>query len=103
MKGHSVKRNLLIITITLFGVLTTATLWQSGGNFVDWHVKSFGGGQVFADLVIALTLAIVWMWYDSKAKGRNVWPWIALTLATGSFGSLIYLLTQKSEADVLQN
>ncbi len=88
------KRNILIITIALFGVLTAAALRQSGGNFVDWHVKSFGGGQVFADLVIALTLAMVWMWRDAKTIGRNVWPWIALTFATGSFGPLIYLVTR---------
>lgn len=96
------KRILLIVAITLFGVLTAAALWQSGGNFVDWHVKSFGGGQVFADLVIALTLAMVWMWHDAKAKGRNVWPWIALTLATGSFGPLIYLVTRPVSGKIEQ-
>jgi hypothetical protein len=95
------KRSLLIIAITLFGVLTATALWQSGGNFVDWHVKSFGGVQVLADLVIALTLAMVWMWRDAKAVGRNVWPWIALTFATGSFGPLIYLLTRKSTTNIL--
>ena len=59
------------------------------------HFKSFGGAQVFVDLVIALTLVLVWMWRDAKASGRNIWPWIALTLATGSFGPLFYLLTRK--------
>jgi hypothetical protein len=94
------KKSLLTITLALFGALTAAALWQGGiGGIVDWHVKSFGGGQVFADLVIALTLALVWMWRDAKATGRNAWPWIALTLATGSFGPLIYLLTRKSRSD----
>jgi hypothetical protein len=62
----------------------------------ELHRMARGGGQVFFDLVIALTLAMVWMWNDAKTTGRNVWPWIALTLATGSFGPLIYLLTHKS-------
>jgi hypothetical protein len=84
------KRSLLIATTTLFGVLIAAALWQSSGNFVEWHVKSFGGGQVFADLAILLTLAMVCMWHDAKTTGGNVWPWIALTLSVGSFGPLIY-------------
>jgi hypothetical protein len=91
------QRNLLTLTIVLFGALTAAALWQTGFlGIVDWHVKSFGGGQVFADLVIALTLAMVWMWHDAKANGRNVWPWIVATLMLGSFGPLAYLLTRKS-------
>jgi hypothetical protein len=95
------QRILLVITITLFGALTAAALWQTGVlGIVDWHVKSFGGGQVFTDLVIALTLAMVWMWHNAKATGRNVWPWLALTLATGSFGPLIYLLTSKDKVAV---
>jgi hypothetical protein len=94
------QRSLLTITIALFGLLTAAALWQTGIlGILDWHVKTFGGGQVFADLVIALTLAMVWMWHDAKATGRNVWPWIALTLVTGSFGPLIYLLSRKPGAD----
>jgi hypothetical protein len=36
------------------------------------------------------------MWHDAKTTGRKVWPWIALTLATGSFGPLIYLVTRPS-------
>jgi hypothetical protein len=93
------QRIALTITIALFGALTAAALWQTGIlGIIDWHVKSFGGGQVFTDLVIALTLAMVWMWHNAKATGRNVWPWILLTLATGSFGPLLYLLTSKNKS-----
>jgi hypothetical protein len=52
--------------------------------------------QVLADLVIALTLVMVWMWHDAKASGRSAWPWLALTLAAWSFGPLIYLLTRRN-------
>jgi hypothetical protein len=93
------QRTVLTITIALFGALTAAALWQTGIlGIIDWHVKSFGGGQVFTDLVIALTLAMTWMWHNAKATGRNAWPWLALTLVTGSFGPLLYLLTSKTTA-----
>lgn len=93
------QRTLLIITILLFGALSAAALWQHGfWGIIAPHFQSFGGGQVFADLVIALTLAMVWMWRDAKATGRNPWPWILVTLAAGSFGPLLYLLTRKTAA-----
>ena len=93
-------RTLLTIVLILFSALTTAALWQSGGltGIVLWHVKSFGGAQVFADLVIALTLFMVWMWRDAQATGRIAWPWVIATLALGSIGPLLYLLTRRANA-----
>ncbi len=92
------KKILIIITLILFGALTVATVWQHGfvGIFTTVF-QSFAGIQVFVDLVIASVLILVWMWKDAKATNRNVWPWIAVTLAIGSFGPLLYLLTAKSD------
>jgi hypothetical protein len=89
------QRLLLTITLILFGALTAAALWQHGywGIFAPL-VQSLAGGQVLMDLVIALTLVLAWMWQDAKATGRKVWPWLIATLALGSFGPLIYLLTR---------
>jgi hypothetical protein len=93
------SRILLTIVLILFGALTAAALWQSGGlmGIVSWHVKSFGGAQVLADLVIALTLFMVWMWRDAQAIGRTAWPWVIATLALGSIAPLLYLLTRRTE------
>lgn len=89
------QRALLLITLALFGALTAVALWHHGvWGIIEPHFKSWGPAQVFADLVIALTLVMVWMWHDAKALGRNVWPWIGLTLVAGSFGPLLYLLTR---------
>jgi hypothetical protein len=94
-----VQRSLLSITLVLFGALSAAALWQHGylGIFA-LHFQTFGGAQVLADLAIALVLVMTWMWHDARATGRNVWPWIVATLALGSFGPLLYLLTRKSAA-----
>jgi len=90
------RRSLLAITLTLFGALSAAALWQHGyWGILAPHFQSFGGAQVLADLVIALVLVMLSMRHDAKATGRSTWPWIVATLALGSFGPLIYLLTRK--------
>ncbi len=90
-------RTVLILILIPFSVLSTIALWQHGyWGLFEPHFKTFGGGQVLADLVIALTLVMVWMWRDAKATGRTVWPWIVATLILGSFGPLVYLLTRKT-------
>ncbi len=93
------QRMLLSIILIFFGALTAVALWQHGyWGIFEPHFKSYGAGQVLADLVIALSLAMLWMWHNAKATGRNVWPWLALTLVTGSFGPLLYLMAAKPAA-----
>ena len=93
------QRTLLIVTLLLFGALSAVALWQHGyWGIIAPHFQSFGAGQVLADLVIALTLVMVWMWHDARAAGRNPWPWIAATLVVGSLSPLAYLLTRKPAA-----
>jgi hypothetical protein len=90
------QRLLLIGTLALFGALSGAALWQHGyWGIVAPHFQSWGGAQVLADLVIALTLVLCWLWRDARATGRNPWPWLVATLALGSFGPLAYLLTRR--------
>lgn len=90
------SRILLVVTLVLFGALTAVALWFHGfWGIVAPHFRSFGPAQVFADLVIALTLVMVWVWRDARATGRNPWPWIVATLLLGSFSPLVYLLTRK--------
>jgi len=94
------QRIILIVTLIAFSALTAMALWRHGyWGIIEPHLQSFGGAQVFADLVIALALFMVWMWRDARATGRNPWPWIALTLTTGSIGPLIYLLGRKTTKD----
>ncbi|MDT8429440.1 MAG: DUF2834 domain-containing protein [Pseudomonadales bacterium] len=90
------SRSLLMLVLLLFSALTAVALWQHGyWGIVAPHFQTTAGGQVFADLAIALLLFLVWMWRDARAEGRNPWPWLVVTLTLGSFGPLLYLLTGK--------
>jgi Protein of unknown function DUF2834 len=90
-------RRLIAVTLILFVALTVAALVNHGyWGIIEPHFQTFGAAQVFADLVIALTLFLVWMWQDAKQLGRNPWLWIVGTLATGSIAPLVYLLTRKN-------
>lgn len=79
-----------------FAVLTALALRDHGyWGIVEPHFQSFGAGQVLADLAIALSLVMVWLWRDARQRGRNPWVWLVVTLVAGSFGPLLYLLTRR--------
>jgi Terpene cyclase DEP1 len=92
----TMTRTMLIIVLIAFGAQGLYVMSQVGywGIWIN-NLNHPAGQQVLADLVIALTLVMVWMWRDAQRTGRNVWPWIAFTLIAGSFGPLLYLLTHK--------
>ena len=93
-------RVLIVVTLVLFVALTAVALYQHGyWGIIAPHFQSTGAGQVFVDLVIALVLVLTWLWQDARATGRNPWPWVIATLALGSFGPLVYLLTRKSSKE----
>ncbi|GCL63712.1 hypothetical protein AQPW35_27930 [Rubrivivax pictus] len=95
MPGMAMQRLLVLLVLAGFGALTAVALWQYGyiGIF-QLQFQTSAGLQVLADLAIALALVLVWLWHDARATGRNPWPWIVATLALGSFGPLVYLLTR---------
>ena len=96
MPAATMQRMLIIAVLLAFGALTAAAVWQHGylGIFL-LPLQTLAGTQVLVDLVIALTLVLVWLVQDARAQDRNPWPWVAATLALGSFGPLVYLLTRR--------
>ncbi|MBM3643184.1 MAG: DUF2834 domain-containing protein [Alphaproteobacteria bacterium] len=88
-------RAVLVVVLLAFSALSAVALWRHGyWGIIEPHFQSWGAAQVFADLVIACTLAMIWMWRDARARRRSPWPWLALTVVGGSFGPLLYLLTR---------
>lgn len=86
----------------LLAALSGLTLWAvaQAGLWGLWlnNLSHPAGIQVFADLGIALTLVLAWMWRDAAAHGRRFWPWAVFTLVAGSFGPLLYLLSSRGRA-----
>jgi hypothetical protein len=83
----------LFAVIAAFGAVTVLAVEQHGyWGIIQYHLPSSAGWQVGADLVIACTLAGIWMIVDARKTGRTVWPYLLITLTLGSFGPLFYLL-----------
>lgn len=87
------KKSVAVALTIPFAALTVYALTQVGylGIF-DYQRHSSAGWQVFADLVVALILVLLWMVPEAKSRGHNPWPWVAATLFLGSFGPLAYLI-----------
>lgn len=81
-----------------FAALTVYAISQVGYmGILDAALQGPGSWQIFADLVVALLLVCSWMIVDARKKGRNVWPYLVVTLLTGSFGPLAYILLAPAE------
>lgn len=81
------------------GVLTVLALADVGYvGILEPHFRSWGGAQVLMDLVILAVLACLWMVRDAKQRGLPWWPFVAITLAAGSFGPLLYLAVREARA-----
>lgn len=86
----------LIAVIAAFGVLSALALVDVGYvGVLRPHFQSWGGAQVFVDLVILAVLACAWMVRDARERGLPAWPFVLITLAAGSFGLLFYLLARE--------
>lgn len=86
----------LVLVIIGFGALSTIALLDVGyWGILAPHFQSWGAAQVFTDLVILAVLSCIWMIADARKQGIAAWPFLALTLAAGSFGPLLYLVTRE--------
>ncbi len=92
------QRQLALLPVFLgFTALTAWALFNHG--LVGWVPELLStpiGITAAVDLVIALTIVVVWMWSDARGRGINPVPYLVVTLLTGSIGPLAYLLRRES-------
>lgn len=93
------QRVVLVVVLAAFSVLSAMALWEHGyWGLFQHQLANTAGLQVLADLAIALALVMTWLWRDARQHGRNPWAWLVATLALGSFGPLVYLVTRSQPA-----
>jgi len=95
------KTGVLLLVLLDFAALTVWALYEVGylGIFAA-GLASPASMQILADLIILGGLSCLWMIVDARAHGANPWPYVVLTLLTGSFGPLLYLLVRQRRAYV---
>ncbi|MFT7776195.1 DUF2834 domain-containing protein [Roseateles sp.] len=91
-------RTVLILALAAFGAFSSYAMWEVGYLGI-WQagMGSIGAWQVLLDLVVMSCIALGFIWRDAKRTGRTFWPFALITLATGAFGPLLYLLLRPSE------
>lgn len=85
------------VLLVPFSLLTVWALANGGITGILSFHQSPGGWQVFIDLVIALLLLLTFLVPHARARGRNPWPWVAMTFLLGSFGPLLYFVAGRGE------
>lgn len=88
------KKWLLLDVLVGFLALTVWVLVERGAEMVR-DLWSPTGLLIAVDLTIALTLSVVWLWRDARARGGNPLPFVILTALTGSAGPLLYMLLRR--------
>ncbi len=96
----SAKRIGLSLLLIGFLGLSLYAVGQYGyvGFFAAAAFANVATFTVFTDLVIALSLVMVWMWADARERGVNPIPYVVLTFVLGSVGPLLYLLRRAGHA-----
>ena len=91
-------RILLALVLADFVGVTAYAVWQYGlAGFFELATANAVTLAISADLVIALSLAAVWMFRDARARGVSPVPYLLLTLGLGSIGPLAYLLQRTGD------
>ena len=90
-------RLVILAALAVHGVLTIISFRDHGypgffPPFIDSNTT-----QIFSDLVLALFLVNIWVFFDLKSRSKPLYWFFLHLLATaifGSFAPLVYLLTR---------
>ena len=99
----SARSVIVVLVIAAFAALSTLALMDVGYfGILAPHFRSWGGAQVFTDLVIMGVLGCIWMARDARESGLPAWPFILITVFFGSFGPLFYLVARELRSNAAQ-
>jgi len=85
----------LLVDFVAFTGFTGYVLLEYGMGWIPVAFENPVSTLLMVDLTIALSMVLGWVYFDAKARGVSPWPYIALTLGTGSVGTLLYLLLRE--------
>ena len=85
----------LLVDFVAFTGQTMYVLYEYGMSWIPVVFENAVSTLVMVDLTIALSMVLGWVYFDAKKRGVSPWPYIVLTLATGSMGTLLYILVRE--------
>lgn len=86
---------LALLSVLLLGFLglTEYTLTTVGYvGFFEAMRANAATNLAMVDIVVALSLVLVWVFRDARERGLPFWPYALVTLGFGSAGPLAYLI-----------
>ena len=88
---------LLILGLTIYASVSAPSdvipMFISPWTLPPWTLL------VLTDLLVELTILSVFIYCDSKRRGKNPWAWIVVALILGAVGTLGYLLARSFDKD----
>jgi len=95
-------RLVCIVALVVFLVLTVIAVSAHGYlGFFEIATSNAATRLMLADLVIALSLILVWMFRDEQARSGNgmaIAPFALVTLLFGVAGPLLYLIRRRDDS-----
>jgi len=85
----------LLVDFVCFTAFTGYILVEYGMGWIGIAFSNPVSTLVTVDLFIALSMVMGWIYVDAKQRGVSPWPYLVLTLGTGSVGTLLYLLVRE--------
>jgi len=97
----NIKQIALGIVLAAFSVLTAYALLEYGYvGFFREVTSNLASLTLLVDLLISLTIILVYLGNDANERGVSAVPYLLLTLALGSVGPLFYLIRPLSNHDL---
>lgn len=78
-----------------FTAFTGWVLLEYGLGWIGVALSNPVSTLILVDLCIALSMVLCWIWVDARRRGVSPWPYLVLTVGTGSVGTLLYLLLRE--------